>query len=106
MVQHRSGSASATAASIASRNSSASWARRFRAIIPNGIDGQRFANAKVSLAYSQGPTVGFIGRFEEPRKGLQVLIDSLAIVARFVPDVQYIVAGPGDSQEFLKKLNS
>lgn len=50
--------------------------------------------------------MGFIGRFEEPRKGLQVLIDSLAIVARFVPDVQYIVAGPGDSQEFLKKLNS
>lgn len=75
-------------------------------IIPNGIDGQRFANAKVSPAYSQGPTVGFIGRFEEPRKGLQVLIDSLAIVARFVPDVQYIVAGPGDSQEYLKKLNS
>ncbi|CAB4649762.1 unannotated protein [freshwater metagenome] len=41
MVQHRSGSASASSASIASRNSSASWARRFRATIPNGIDHAR-----------------------------------------------------------------
>jgi phosphatidylinositol alpha-mannosyltransferase len=46
-----------------------------------------------------------MGRFEEPRKGLQVLIDSLAIVARFIPDVRYLIAGPGDSEEFMKKLN-
>jgi phosphatidylinositol alpha-mannosyltransferase len=46
-----------------------------------------------------------MGRFEEPRKGLQVLIDSLAIVARFVPDVKYLIAGPGDSDEFVKNLN-
>jgi len=29
----------------------------------------------------------------------------LAIVARFVPDVEFLVAGPGDSKEFLKNLN-
>jgi phosphatidylinositol alpha-mannosyltransferase len=74
-------------------------------VIPNGIDGQRYANAKISENYSGGHTVGFIGRFEESRKGLQVLIDSLAIVSRFIPDVTYLVAGPGKSEDFLKRLN-
>jgi phosphatidylinositol alpha-mannosyltransferase len=74
-------------------------------VIPNGIDGQKYANAKVNSEYSNGHTVGFIGRIEEPRKGLQVLIDSLSIVARFIPDVQFLVAGPGDNNEFTKKLN-
>jgi phosphatidylinositol alpha-mannosyltransferase len=74
-------------------------------VIPNGIDGQKYANAKVNSEYSNGHTVGFIGRIEEPRKGLQVLLDSLSIVARFIPDVQFLVAGPGDSNEFTKKLN-
>jgi len=74
-------------------------------VIPNGIDGQKYANAKVNGEYSNVHTVGFIGRIEEPRKGLQVLIDSLSIVARFIPDVQFLVAGPGDSNEFTKKLN-
>jgi len=74
-------------------------------VIPNGIDGQRYANAKISENYSGGNTVGFIGRFEESRKGLQVLIDSLAIVSRFIPDVTYLVAGPGESEDFLKRLN-
>ena len=74
-------------------------------VIPNGIDGQKYASAKIIDAYVKNHTVGFIGRFEESRKGLQVLIDSLAIVARFVPDVEFLVAGPGDSKEFLKNLN-
>ena len=74
-------------------------------VIPNGIDGQKYANAKINNEYLNGHTVGFIGRIEEPRKGLQVLIDSLSIVARFIPDVQFLVAGPGDSSEFTKKLN-
>lgn len=74
-------------------------------VIPNGIDGQKYANAQVSSEYSGLNTIGFMGRFEEPRKGLQVLIDSLAIVARFIPDVRYLIAGPGDSEEFMKKIN-
>jgi phosphatidylinositol alpha-mannosyltransferase len=74
-------------------------------VIPNGIDGQKYANAKVNPEYSGPNSIGFMGRFEEPRKGLQVLIDSLAIVARFIPNVKYLIAGPGESEEFLKQLN-
>lgn len=74
-------------------------------VIPNGIDGYKFSNAKVLDEFSGEFTVGFIGRFEEPRKGLQVLIDSLPIVARFIPNVKYLIAGPGDSEDFLKKID-
>jgi phosphatidylinositol alpha-mannosyltransferase len=74
-------------------------------VIPNGIDGQKYANAPITKEFSGPNTIGFMGRFEEPRKGLQVLIDALAIVARFVPDVKYLIAGPGDSDEFVKNLN-
>lgn len=74
-------------------------------VIPNGIDGQKYANARLIDEYAKKQTVGFIGRFEEPRKGLQVLLDSVAIVARFIPDVEFLIAGPGDKEEFIKKLN-
>jgi phosphatidylinositol alpha-mannosyltransferase len=74
-------------------------------VIPNGIDGQKFSNAKVLEEFSGDYTVGFIGRFEEPRKGLQVLIDSLPIVARFIPNVKYLIAGPGESKDFLKEID-
>ena len=74
-------------------------------VIPNGIDGQKFSNAKVLEEFCGDYTVGFIGRFEEPRKGLQVLIDSLPIVARFIPNVRYLIAGPGESKDFLKEID-
>jgi len=74
-------------------------------VIPNGIDGQKFSNAKVLEEFSGDYTVGFIGRFEESRKGLQVLIDSLPIVARFIPNVRYLIAGPGESKDFLKEID-
>jgi len=74
-------------------------------VIPNGIDGQKYASAKISEKFSGDYTVGFMGRFEEPRKGLQVLIDSLPIVARFIPNVKYLIAGPGESKDFIKELD-
>jgi len=74
-------------------------------VIPNGIDGHKYANAKKSAEYSGENTIGFIGRFEEPRKGLQVLLDSLPIVARFIPDVKYLIAGPGESKDYIKNID-
>ena len=74
-------------------------------VIPNGIDGNKYTNAKRSAEYSGENTIGFIGRFEEPRKGLQVLLDSLPIVARFIPDVKYLIAGPGESKDYIKDID-
>ena len=64
-------------------------------IIPNGIYANRYTDGKVIEKWS-GNTIGFIGRFEEPRKGLSVLVDALPVISRFAPDVKIFVAGPGD----------
>lgn len=73
-------------------------------VIPNGIFASRYQEG-VPQAKWQGNTIGFIGRYEEPRKGLSVLLDALPVIARFVPDVRVIVAGPGDSTEVEKSID-
>ncbi len=67
-------------------------------VIPNGIYADRYRDGEIQAKWS-GNTIGFIGRFEEPRKGLSVLLDALPIIARFAPDVRVLVAGPGDEKE-------
>ena len=73
-------------------------------IIPNGIYANRYANGK-SLESWSGNTIGFIGRFEEPRKGLSVLVDALPIISRFAPDVKVFVAGPGNPEEVIESID-
>jgi phosphatidylinositol alpha-mannosyltransferase len=73
-------------------------------IIPNGIYANRYANGK-SLEKWSGNTIGFIGRFEEPRKGLSVLVDALPIISRFAPDVKVFVAGPGNPAEVIESID-
>ncbi len=73
-------------------------------VIPNGIYATRYAEG-VAQEKWQGNTIGFIGRFEEPRKGLQVLVDALPIISRFAPDVRVLVAGPGDPKDVEKHID-
>ena len=73
-------------------------------VIPNGIYAKRYANGEPQERWS-GNTIGFIGRFEEPRKGLQVLLDALPVIARFAPDVRVLVAGPGDPKEVEESID-
>ncbi len=73
-------------------------------VIPNGIYVERFRNGSAQPQWS-GQTIGFIGRFEEPRKGLSILLQALPIVSRFNPNVRILVAGPGDSEETLKEID-
>lgn len=73
-------------------------------IIPNGIYASRYANGTPQEKW-QGNTIGFIGRFEEPRKGLSVLLEALPVIARFAPDVKVFVAGPGDPANVEKDID-
>ena len=73
-------------------------------IIPNGIYANRYTDGK-SLEKWSGNTIGFIGRFEEPRKGLSVLVDALPIISRFAPDVKVFVAGPGNPEEVIESID-
>lgn len=74
-------------------------------VIPNGIFADRYRDGVVEAKWS-GATLGFIGRFEEPRKGLEVLIDAIPIISRFIPDVRVLIAGPGDPSEITEDINS
>ncbi len=73
-------------------------------IIPNGIYANRYTEGKRIEKWS-GNTIGFIGRFEEPRKGLSVLVEALPIISRFAPDVKVLVAGPGDPAEVIQSID-
>ncbi|MCX6444385.1 MAG: glycosyltransferase family 4 protein [Actinobacteria bacterium] len=72
-------------------------------VVPNGIYAKRYANAQVDERWS-GNTIGFIGRFEEPRKGLSILIDALPRIITAIPDVRVIVAGPGNPADVLEEM--
>ena len=73
-------------------------------VVPNGIYVDRYRNSSIESKWS-GNTVGFIGRFEEKRKGLEVLAGALPRVISKFPDVQVLVAGPGDPSVALKDID-
>ena len=72
--------------------------------IPNGVDVASFASAPALDGYPRpGKTVLFLGRYDEPRKGMAVLIDALpGLVERF-PGVQVLIVGRGDEAELRSK---
>ena len=66
-------------------------------VIPNGVDVAHFASAAPLPGFPRpGLTIGFLGRFDERRKGLPVLLDALAQIAPKHPDLHLVVAGRGD----------
>ncbi|HSV67933.1 MAG TPA: glycosyltransferase family 4 protein [Mycobacteriales bacterium] len=68
--------------------------------IPNGVAVARYAAAMPLPGYPRpGGTVGFVGRYGEPRKGLPVLLDALARLAPERPGLRLLVAGRGDAEE-------
>lgn len=86
------------AVSQAARDTALAHHGREVVILPNGVDTKFFSEAKPRSEW-QGKSVAFIGRFEEPRKGLEILIDALPRVIADHPDIRLFVAGPGDPSE-------
>ena len=68
--------------------------------IPNGVDVDSFASAPRLDGYPRpGKTVLFVGRYDEPRKGMSVLLDALPGVVQRFGDVQLLIVGRGDEDE-------
>jgi phosphatidyl-myo-inositol alpha-mannosyltransferase len=66
--------------------------------IPNGVDVPLFATGPLLPGFPRpGHTVGFLGRFGEPRKGMAVLLDALRRLAPDRPDLRLLVVGRGDA---------
>jgi phosphatidyl-myo-inositol alpha-mannosyltransferase len=65
-------------------------------VIPNGLDCAAFATAVPRPDWqTPGPTLAFLGRTDEPRKGLNVLLAALPLVLRQHPGARLLVAGRG-----------
>jgi phosphatidyl-myo-inositol alpha-mannosyltransferase len=75
-------------------------------LIPNGVAIRSFADATPLPGWpGPGGALGFLGRIDEPRKGLDVLLDALPGVAAHYPGVRLLVAGPGDVEEATKRMS-
>jgi phosphatidyl-myo-inositol alpha-mannosyltransferase len=72
--------------------------------IPNGVDVGSFAAAPRLDGYPRpGKTVLFLGRYDEPRKGMAVLSDALPSLVERFPGVQLLIVGRGDEDELRGK---
>lgn len=78
--------------------------------IPNGVLAERYAAATPlpgwpgATAVGTAGTVGFLGRFTEPRKGFDILTEALASLAPERPELRLLIAGPGEPDELAARL--
>ncbi len=71
-------------------------------IIPNGVFTDTFKNAEPDPRWAgsqQQPTIVFLGRLDEPRKGLPVFIEALPAILAKHPQARILVAGRGHSPQ-------
>jgi phosphatidylinositol alpha-mannosyltransferase len=77
-------------------------------VIPNGVYVDRFATAPIRRDWQgtpERPTVAFVGRIDEPRKGLPVLAAAISAVLARRPGTRFLVLGRGDGDEALAGLD-
>ena len=74
-------------------------------LIPNGVRLHTFAGDELHPAmHTPGHSLLFLGRLDESRKGLAVLLQAMPLIIERDPQVHLYVAGPGDSEEFADEL--
>lgn len=67
--------------------------------IPNGVNTDFFADAVPLEGYpAHGGTIGFVGRFTEPRKGMGVLLDALRELVPEFAGLRLLVVGSGSRE--------
>jgi phosphatidylinositol alpha-mannosyltransferase len=72
--------------------------------IPNGVDVPAFARAPMLPGYPRsGGTVLFLGRYDEPRKGMEVLLGALPELVCRHPDVEILIVGRGDEDRLRRE---
>jgi phosphatidylinositol alpha-mannosyltransferase len=68
--------------------------------IPNGVDVASFAEAPLLAGYPRpGRTVLFLGRYDEPRKGMAVLLAALPKLVERFGDIEILIVGRGDEDD-------
>lgn len=73
-------------------------ARTEQRIIPNGVDTSIFAQAQPIKAWQgtdRQPTIGFLGRLNEERKGFEIFAKAACDVLETMPGARFLCAGDG-----------
>lgn len=70
-------------------------------LIPNGIHVSNFADVPPLDGQRRPQRVAFLGRFDEPRKGFDLLLAAFAEIVADFSDAELVVAGPGDAAAVL-----
>jgi phosphatidylinositol alpha-mannosyltransferase len=74
-------------------------------LIPNGVTISRFEKAEPLAGWpGEGGAIGFLGRMDEPRKGLSVLLRAFELIGSERPGLRLLIAGPGDTTEFIARV--
>jgi phosphatidylinositol alpha-mannosyltransferase len=74
-------------------------------LIPNGVSVRRYEKADPLPGWpGPGGALGFLGRMDEPRKGLSVLLAAFALLGPQRPGLRLLIAGPGDTDEVREKV--
>jgi phosphatidylinositol alpha-mannosyltransferase len=81
------------AVSESARNVVVQHLGRDAVVIPNGIEFDDFADRR--QLRGDHPRLIFLGRLDEPRKGLDVLLAAVPLIMKTWPDLEVIVAGQG-----------
>jgi phosphatidylinositol alpha-mannosyltransferase len=76
-------------------------------VIPNGVATHRYRSAEPLPGWpGSGGAIGFLGRMDEPRKGLAVLLKAFEILGPDRPGLRLLVAGrAGDTDEVLHRVS-
>ena len=74
-------------------------------LIPNGVTVEPLRRGRAAPGWGpDGDTLGFLGRMDEPRKGLPILLDAFAILAARRPGLRLLIAGPGDADDVYQRV--
>lgn len=68
-------------------------------VIPNGVEVSVYAEAETRDEWRgtpERPTLAFLGRTDESRKGLGILLDAVGDLVAAIPGIRILVAGRGD----------
>jgi len=75
-------------------------------VIPNGVDISSFDKAKPMFGWpGANQSIVFLGRGDEPRKGLAVLVEAYPEIRKSHPNIRLLIAGPGEPKDNLKSLS-
>jgi phosphatidylinositol alpha-mannosyltransferase len=74
-------------------------------LIPNGVATARYLQASPLDGWpGEGGAIGFLGRMDEPRKGLNILLKAFEILAPERPGLRLLAAGRGDVADIRQRV--